>query len=232
VSSDIVWDYFFKAVQRPSLLPKDSAEFQGWYDTLPQTQPKTSEAYKAWYKACEKATPQLQPKKSEAYKAWEKATPHQQPKKSEAFREWLRTVRESASQRSVDAHQWFKSKPPTADTDVFVRRLWYAEKPTLCKSHTGCDAKTRAGRGYGARVGKEIGKAIGAVATQMRRAMEAAANSKEYQCRQCGRGYRMGNVKRDMVTHLRSEANRECLVLYSESSDKREMLWVSLAQDQ
>jgi len=158
--------------------------------------------------------------------------PQLQPKKSEAFREWLQTVRENASQRSVDAHQWFKSKPPTADTDVVVRRLWYAAKPTLYKSRTGCDAKTKAGRGYGARVGKQIGQAIGAGATQVRRAMEAAANSKDYQCRQCGRGCKMGNLKRDMVRHLRSEANRECLVLYSESSDKREMLWVSLAQDQ
>jgi len=210
VSSDIVWDYFFKAVQRPSLLPKDSAEFQGWYDTLPQTQPK----------------------KSEAYKAWEKATPQLQPKKSEAFREWLQAVRENASQRSVDAHQWFKSKPPTADTDVVVRRLWYTENPTLYKSRTGCDAKTQAGRGFGSRVGKQIGQAIGAGATQVRRAMEAAANSKDYQCRQCGRGCKMGNLKRDMVRHLRSEANRKCLVLYSESKDKREMLWVSLAQDQ
>jgi len=28
LTSDEVWDYFFKSVQRPSLLPKDSAEFQ------------------------------------------------------------------------------------------------------------------------------------------------------------------------------------------------------------
>jgi len=35
LTSDIVWDYFFKAVQRPSLLPKDSAEYQEWYNQLP-----------------------------------------------------------------------------------------------------------------------------------------------------------------------------------------------------
>ena len=155
-----------------------------------------------------------------------------QTKKSEAFREWLRRVRENASQRSADAHQWVKSKPPTADTDAVVKRSWYDQKPTLNKSRTGCDETHKRGQGFGERVGAGIGKFVGMVATPVRRAMEAAANSKEYQCRQCGRGYRMGNVKRDMVTHLRSEANRECLVLYSESSDKREMLWVSLAQDQ
>jgi len=142
LTSDTVWRYFFKAVQRPSLLPKDSDEFRGWYDTLPQTQPKQSEAYQAWqkatpqmqpkeseaYQAWQKATPQLQPKESEAYQAWhqvgQKANPQMQPKKSEAFREWLQAVRGNASQRSVDSHQWFKSKPPTADTDV--RRSWYS----------------------------------------------------------------------------------------------------------
>jgi len=100
LTSDIVWDYFFKAVQRPSLLPKDSAEFLGWYDALPQTQSKSSDAYKAWAKAL----PQTQSKDSDAYKAWAKASPSpmMQPKKTEAFREWLQAVRESASQRSVD----------------------------------------------------------------------------------------------------------------------------------
>ena len=98
LTSDTVWRYFFKAVQRPSLLPKDSAEFRGWYDALPQTQPKESEAFQAWQKA------------------WQKASPQMQLKKSEAFREWLQAVRENASQRSVDSHLWFKSKPPTADS--------------------------------------------------------------------------------------------------------------------
>jgi len=214
VTSDIVWDYFFKAVQRPSLLPKDSAEFQGWYDALPQTQPKKSEAFQGWYKA------------------WEKATPQLQPKKSEAFREWLRTVRENASQRSVDAHQWFKSKPPTADTDVVVMRLWYGQKPTLRTSRTGGDAKSSAGREYGARVGATIGQWVGLVATPYRRAMVAAAHSKDYQCRQCGCGYKMTNLKRNMISHLSSEANRECLAHYSESRDEKEKEWVRLAQDQ
>jgi len=226
VSSDIVWDYYLKAVQRPSLLPKDSAEFQGWYDTLPQTQPKTSEAYKAW----EKTNPHMQPKTSEAYKAWEQALPQLQPKTSEAFREWLQTVRENASQRSVDAHQWFKSKPPTADTDVDVRRLWYAEKPTLRISRTDGDVKTQAGREYGARVGKQIGQSIGAVTTELQRTMMAAINAKKYQCRQCGYGCTMGNIKRDMIKHLKSEANKKCLILYSESTDQREKVWVREAQ--
>ena len=62
--------------------------------------------------------------------------------------------------------------------------------------------------------------------------MMAANSAQKYQCRQCEFCCTTGNKKRDMVTHLRSEANRECLVLYSKSTDKREMLWVSLAQDQ
>jgi len=74
----------FMAVQRPSLLPKDSAEFRGWYDTLPQTQPKESEAFQAW----QKALPQTQLKESEAYKAWQKANLHVQPKESEAYQAW------------------------------------------------------------------------------------------------------------------------------------------------
>jgi len=63
LTSDAVWRYFFKAVQRPSLLPKDSAEFRGWYDTLPQTHHKDSETYQAW----KKANSQMQPKESKAY---------------------------------------------------------------------------------------------------------------------------------------------------------------------
>ena len=136
LTSDAVWRYFFKAVQRPSLLPKDSSEFLGWYDTLPQTQPKESEGYQAWKKAC----PQMQPKESEAYQGWQTATPQMQPKKSEAFRGWLQADRKSASKQSVDSHAWFKAKPPTADTDKEVRRLWYSQKPVTCKSLTGPDA--------------------------------------------------------------------------------------------
>jgi len=110
--------------------------------------------------------------------------------------------------------------------------LWYDKKPTLYTSRTGCDAKNRAGYEYGARVGALIGQAIGVVAVPLRRAMVAAANSKEYQCRQCGCVYKMGNLKRSMISHLSSEANRECLEHYSESADTREMHWVGLAQDQ
>ena len=51
LTSDNVWRYFMKSVQRPSLLPKDSAEFRGWHDTLPQTQPKESKVHQVWRKA-------------------------------------------------------------------------------------------------------------------------------------------------------------------------------------
>ena len=104
LTSDAVWRYFFKAIQRPSLLPKDSAEFRGWYDTLPQTQPKDSEAHQGW----QKAAPMMQPKDSEVYQGWhdewQKAASMMQPKESEAFREWLQAVCENVSKQSVDAH--------------------------------------------------------------------------------------------------------------------------------
>jgi len=44
-----------------------------------------------------------------------------------------------------------------------------------------------------------------------------------------GQSYRMGNLKRDMLRHLSRTANKKCLDLYSESSDKREMECVRLA---
>ena len=34
--SDIDWRHFSKAVQRPSLLPKESAEYREWYDDAVQ----------------------------------------------------------------------------------------------------------------------------------------------------------------------------------------------------
>jgi len=190
-----------KTVQRPSLLPKDSAEFRGWYDTLPQTQPQDLAEFRGW----------------------QKALPQMQPKKSEAFREWLQATRENASQRSVDLHQKFKSKPPTADTDVAVRRLWYNQKPVIRTSRTGSDAKNQPSRAYGARVGAGIGKIVDAFSTPFSRARMSATNSQTYNCRQCGKGYRMGNLKRDKVPHLSRPANKKCFDLFSESSDKREM---------
>jgi len=141
-------------------------------------------------------------------------------------------VRENASQRSVDAHQWFKSKPPTADTDVDVRRLWYAEKPTLRNSRTGGDVKTRAGYGYGERVGKLVGQSIGKFKTEFQLTMMAANSSKIYQCRQCEFSCTTGNKKRDMIKHLKNKANKQCLILYSESTDQREIEWVRAAQIQ
>jgi len=287
LTSNTVWRYFFKAVQRPSLLPKDSAEFRGWYDTLPQTQLKESEAYQAWHKVLpltqlkeseayqtwrkakpqmqskeseahqawhkalpltqlkeseayqtwRKANPHMQPKESEAHqawhkalpqtqlkeseayqtwrKAWQKANPHMQPKKSEAFREWLQAVRENASQRSVDSHLWFKSKPPTADTDMTVRRSWYSKNPAIYKSRTGSDAKNNSGFEWGAWVGAGIGKFVGALIPPLRRAQTDAINSQTYRCRQCGKGYRMGNLKRDIVPHLSRKENKKCFDLYS-----------------
>ena len=62
---DIDNRYLGKSVQRPSQLPKESAEYRGWYDALPQKQPKGSAQYGDWYKAL----PQAQPKKTEAFRS-------------------------------------------------------------------------------------------------------------------------------------------------------------------
>jgi len=94
----------------------------------------------------------------------------------------------------------------------------------------GCDAKSPRGLGYGERVGAGIGKFVGMVATPQRRAMEAASNSRDYKCQQCGRSYKMNNLKRNMIKHLSHEANKACLDHYSKSSNKRERDWVSPAQ--
>jgi len=171
-------------VQRPSLLPKDSAEFRGWYEALPQTQLKDSQAYKAWAKA------------------WAKGAPPMQPKKTEAYREWLRAVRENASRQSVDSHQWFKSKPATADTDADVRQLWYSQKPTVRQSRTGPSAKSKPNQAFGERVGAKIGQGIGAVKAPQSSAMSDASNAKEYKCLLCGKSFKMRNKKRDMIFHL------------------------------
>ena len=93
----------------------------------------------------------------------------------------------------------------------------------------GPNAKNQSGREWGARVGAGIGKFAGALVSPLRRAQTDAINSQTYQCRQCGTSYRMGNLKRDIVPHLRRPANKKCLDLYSESSDKREMESVHLA---
>ena len=227
--SNTVWRYFFKAAQRPSLLPKDSAEFRGWYDTLPQTQPKDSEAYQAW----EQTNPQLQPKDSEAYRAWEKArqkaTPQMQPKKTKAFREWLQAVRENASKKSVDAHLWFKSKPTTADTNEDVRRLRYSQNPVTQKSLTGPDAKPQSGCEWGAWVGAGIGKLVGQFLSPLHRAQTAANSAQRYKCRQCGKSFIVGHLKRDIVIHIRHPANKKCLDMFSESGDVREMESIRLA---
>jgi len=225
LTSDAVWRYFFKAIQRPSLLPKDSAEFRGWYDTLLQTQPKDSVAYQGWYDTLL----QTQPKDSEAYQEWQKAAPMMQPKESEAFREWLQAVRENASKKSVDAHLWFKSKPTTADTNEDVRRLRYSQNPVTQKSLTGPDAKPQSGCEWGAWVGAGIGKLVGQFLSPLHRAQTAATLAQRYKCRQCGESFIVGHLKRDIVIHIRHPANKKCLDMFSESGDVREMESIRLA---
>ena len=83
-------------------------------------------------------------------------------------------------------------------------------------------------RAYGARAGAGIGKFVGAFVTPKALAQAADSNSKDYQCRQNGKSCKMGNLKRNMVSHLSLTANKKCLELYSESGDKREMVWVRL----
>ena len=140
-------------------------------------------------------------------------------------------VRESASQRSVDVHQWFKSKPAAADTDAAVRQLWYRQKPTIYKSRTGPGAKNAPSRAFGAWVCASIGKAIGAFITPKNSAVTAANNSKDYECRQCGKSCKMANIKRNMIRHLSHADNTKCIELYSESGDEREKLWVTAASN-
>jgi len=170
--SDFDYRYFGKSVQRASQLPKESAEYRGWYDALPQKQPKGSAQYGDWYKAL----------------------PQTQPKKTEAFRAWLRQVRESASQRSTDIHQWFKSKPANADSDAVAKLMRYKQKPSVRKSLTGPDAKTQPSRAFGARMGAAIGKLVGVPATPKAQASSAASIAQEYRCQHCGYKTTMRNV--------------------------------------
>jgi len=109
--------------------------------------------------------------------------------------------------------------------------MWYNQKPTVYKSLTGADAKPAASHAFGARVGANIGKMVGVSATPKARAQSAASNSQDYVCRQCGYTTKMKMVKRDMVTHLGREANKQCLDLYSESKDKRDEVWVQMVRD-
>ena len=106
---------------------------------------------------------------------------------------------------SPDSLLWFKSKPPTPDTDEDV----YSQKPATYKSRTGPDAKVQSGREWGARVGANIGKLAGALLSPLRRAQTDANNSKTYKCRQCGASFRVGNLKRDIVIHIRRPANKK-----------------------
>jgi len=211
LTSDAVWHYFFKAVQRPSLLPKDSAEFLGWYDTLPQTHRKDSLTYQAWYDK------------------WKMATLQTQSKESEAFRGWLQAVRESASKQSVETHAWFKAKPPTADTDKDVRRLWFSQKPVIRNSRTGSDAKPQPGHEWGARVDAAIRKFVGALITPIHRAQNAANSARIYKCPNCGESMTVVHLKKAMVIHIRNPANKECLDMLSESGDMQEMEGARLA---
>ena len=93
------------------------------------------------------------------------------------------------------------------------------------------DAKPAASRAFGARVGARIGKMVGVSATPRALAQSAASNSQDYACRQCGYTTTMKHVKRDMVTHLGREANKQCLDLYSESEDKRDQVLVQIVRD-
>ena len=53
----------------------------------------------------------------------------------------------------------------------------------------------------------------------------------EYLCRKCGYTSQPNHVKRNMVRHLRNAKNKDCLELYSGSSDPREMAWVRAVQE-
>jgi len=50
-------------------------------------------------------------------------------------------------------------------------------------------------------------------------------------CRQCGYTTRQSDAKRNMIRHLRHAQNKECLQLYSDSSDPQEMAWVRAVQE-
>ena len=51
------------------------------------------------------------------------------------------------------------------------------------------------------------------------------------ECRNCGYATQQHHAKRNMVAHLKRPENKECLKLYSDSADPREMAWVCAVQD-
>ena len=207
--SDVEYYHFAKSVQRPSTLPKESAEYRGWYELLPQTQDRDSAQYGDWYNAL----------------------PNTKAKDSEAFRTWLRNVREGVSQRSEDMHQWHKSKPADASSNINAKRMWYKQKPSVYKARTGPDAKQQSGRAFGERMGAAIGKMVGVPATPLAKDRSAANNAQEYTCRHCGYKTTMQNIKRAMPAHLGRAENKACLDLYSQSLDAREKRWVELVHE-
>jgi len=70
---------------------------------------------------------------------------------------------------------------------------------------------------------------VGQVFTPLHRAQHAANSPQIYKCPQCGESMKLGHLKRDIVIHIRSPANKECLEMFSESGDVREMEWARLA---
>ena len=53
----------------------------------------------------------------------------------------------------------------------------------------------------------------------------------EYKCRKCGYTTKPSHAKQNMIRHLRNAQNKDCLELYSDSSDPREMAWVHAVQE-
>jgi len=51
------------------------------------------------------------------------------------------------------------------------------------------------------------------------------------ECRKCGYTTQQNGAKRNMVRHLKRPENKECLKLYSDSTDPREMAWVRDVQE-
>ena len=51
------------------------------------------------------------------------------------------------------------------------------------------------------------------------------------ECQKCGYTTQQNGAKRNMINHLKRPENKECLKLYSDSTDPREMTWVRAVQD-
>jgi len=51
------------------------------------------------------------------------------------------------------------------------------------------------------------------------------------ECRKCGYTTQTQHAKRNMIRHLKRPEKNECLQLYSDSTDTREMAWVRAVQD-